>query len=115
MTSSPGRSYAEIGVDIFAPDPPAPPGGETWQSSTRVARAFESFARARAADLADHHGPSVAGGRALVVRPEGDPGVWANTSLTVIAAWPPHEIALLNCSAHLAGLETPAGPLSAPV
>jgi broad specificity phosphatase PhoE len=117
-----GRSYAEIGVDIFAPDY-APPGGETWQSfHERVARAWESV-RARAAEV-DGNLAVISHGlvcrsviERLVPRAAGVavPEVWANTSLTVISAWPPHEIALLNCSAHLAGLEAPAGPLSAPV
>ena len=109
-----GRSYAEIGVDIFAPDF-APPGGETWpEFHARVARAFQKL-RDRAESLEGalaviSHGlvcRSVV--ERLVVRPEGVavPEVWENTSLTVIGARPPHEIALLNCSAHLAGLETP--------
>ena len=117
-----GRSYAEIGVDVFAPDY-APPGGESWQSfHERVARAWQSV-RVRAAELNGNlavisHGlvcRSVV--ERLIPREAGAevPEIWANTSLTVIAQRPPHEIALLNCSAHLAGLETPAAALSTPV
>lgn len=115
-----GRSYAEIGVDFFAPDY-APPGGETWpEFHARVARAWEKVI-ARAARLGGDlavisHGlvcRSVV--EQLIPRPADlvVPDVWANTSLTVITAPAPHEIALLNCSAHLAGLEaaavTPSG------
>jgi broad specificity phosphatase PhoE len=117
-----GRSYAEIGVDFFAPDY-APAGGETWQIfHDRVARAWQSV-RARAAEL-DGNLAVISHGlvcRSVVERliPRGEgvvvPEVWANTSLTVISACPPHEIALLNCSAHLVGLEAPLAPPAAPV
>jgi broad specificity phosphatase PhoE len=117
-----GRSYAEIGVDIFAPDF-APPGGETWpQFHERVARVWQSV-RARAADL-DGHLAVVSHGlvcRSVVERlARRDaaaplPEFWANTSLTVLSGHEPHEIELLNCSAHLAALESPVEALSAPV
>jgi len=116
-----GRSYAEIGVDIFALDY-APPGGETWPAfHERVARAWRSVC-ARAGQIDGNlavisHGlvcRSVV--ERLIPRDAGAavPEVWANTSLTVIAPRPPHEIALLNCSAHLDGLEAPGAALSAP-
>ncbi len=109
-----GRSYAEIGVDIFAPDF-APPGGESWpEFHARVARAWEKL-RARAERLSGDlavisHGlvcRSVV--ERLASRPTGVPvpEAWGNTSVTVIGALPPHEIALLNCCEHLTGLEAP--------
>ncbi len=116
-----GRSYAEIGVDIFAPAY-APPGGETWQDfHERVARAWADVC-ARASQIEGNlavisHGLVC---RSVVERlvPPGSgmavPELWANTSLTVIAPLPPHQIALLNCSEHLAGLETPAAAVSGP-
>jgi len=117
-----GRAYAEIDVDIFGPDY-APPGGETWpEFHSRVARAWERVS-ARAALAAGNlavisHGlvcRSVV--ERLVPREAGVavPEHWANTSLSIFEARPPHEIALLNCSAHLAALETPDGAVSAPV
>ena len=117
-----GRSYAEIGVDIFAPDF-APPGGETWpEFHQRVERAWRSVtARAAALDgnlAVISHGlvcRSVV--ERLTRREEGRvlPEAWANTSLTVLTLERPHEIELLNCSAHLAGLEAAETALSAPV
>ncbi len=117
-----GRSYAEIGVDIFAPDF-APPGGETWPAfHERVERAWRSVC-ARAAELNGNlavisHGlvcRSVV--ERLSRREEGQvlPEAWANTSLTVLTAQRPHGIELLTCSAHLAGLEGPPAGISAPV
>ena len=117
-----GRSYAEIGVDIFAPDY-APPGGETWaEFHERVARAWEKV-RSYAARL-DGNLAVISHGlvcrsviERLIARPAGlaVPEAWANTSLTVIATRAPHEIELLNCSAHLAGLDASNAALSAPV
>jgi probable phosphoglycerate mutase len=117
-----GRSYAEIGVDIFAPEF-APPGGETWpQFHERVERVWRGVT-ARAAELNGNlavisHGlvcRSVV--ERLTRREEGRvlPDFWANTSLTVLTVQRPHEIELLNCSAHLAGLEAPVAAISAPV
>lgn len=117
-----GRSYAEIGVDIFAPDF-APPGGETWpEFHARVERAFRAVS-ARAA-LLDGNLAVISHGlvcRSVVERltlPDQSrvlPEAWANTSLTVLTKQRPHEIELLNCSAHLAGLEAPSSTISAPV
>jgi len=117
-----GRSYAEIGVDIFAPDY-APPGGETWQVfHERVEHTWRSVC-ARAAAL---NGNLAVVSHGLVCRSVVErlsrrapdlavPEFWANTSLTVIAAQPPHEIEILNCSTHLTGLEAPVATPSGPV
>jgi broad specificity phosphatase PhoE len=116
-----GRGYAEIGHDIFAPDY-APPGGESWpEFNARVARAWQRVS-ARAAQargnlavishglvcrsIVEHLVPRAAG--------VGVPEHWGNTSVTVFAAEPPHEIALLNCSAHLSSLERSENALSGP-
>jgi 2,3-bisphosphoglycerate-dependent phosphoglycerate mutase len=109
-----GRAYADIGFDIFAPDY-APPGGESWaQFHDRVARAWERV-RARSSQMRGNlavisHGlvcRSVVQSLTPVDASAKVPEAWGNTSLTVLGARPPHEIALLNCTAHLAGLEAP--------
>jgi len=117
-----GRSYAELGVDIFAPDF-APPEGETWPAfHQRVARIWRAV-RTRAAALEGNlavvsHGLVC---RSVVERlTRRDPGAalpefWSNTSLTVLSPAEPHEIELLNCSAHLAALASASSPVSAPV
>jgi broad specificity phosphatase PhoE len=117
-----GRSYAEIGVDIFAPDF-APPGGETWDEfHARVERAWRGVCE-RAAALPGHlavisHGlvcRSVVERQALRDERLALPDFWANTSLTVIGAARPHAVELLNCSAHLEGLEVRERAAPAPV
>ncbi len=109
-----GRPYAELGFDMFEPDY-APPNGESWpEFHARVDRAW-----ARVQDLA-----AATGGRLAVVThglvcrslaarhlilADGDtvPERWDNTSLTVVD-WPaPWHVRLLNCIAHLDGLERP--------
>jgi broad specificity phosphatase PhoE len=104
-----GRSYREIGVDIFAEDF-APPGGETWpQFHVRVDGAWaRAVARAKEldGDLAlVTHGlfcrslirlvslPASAGSEA--------PRAFRNTSLTIVDSAPPHTVRLLDCAAHL--------------
>jgi probable phosphoglycerate mutase len=103
-----GRAYAELGVDILAPNY-EPPGGETWAVfHRRVARAWtrigEAARRAQGNlavvthglvcySLALHHLKLPAGTDA--------PLRWANTSLTVIGARPPWDVTVLNCTAHL--------------
>jgi hypothetical protein len=37
------------------------------------------------------------------------PRGFANTSVTIIDAAPPHSVRLLNCSAHLADVDAPRG------
>jgi broad specificity phosphatase PhoE len=112
-----GTPYAELGLDMFAPDY-APPNGETWP--TFHARVDLAWARVQA--LA-----SVTGGRLAVVThglvcrslaarhlvlPAGAvaPERWENTSLTIVD-WPaPWRVRLLNCIAHLDDLD--AAPLA---
>ena len=109
-----GRPYAELGFDMFEPDY-APPNGETWTVfHERVDRAW-----ARVQELA-----AAGGGRLAVVTHGlvcrslaarhlilGDgvvaPERWENASLTIVD-WPaPLRVRLLNCIAHLDGLERP--------
>lgn len=103
-----GRSYAELGVDILAPDY-EPPGGERWADfHARVAETWRRIAALAATtpgnlavvthglvcySLALHHlqmppQPHVAGG-------------WHNASLTTVDAQAPWAVSLLNCTAHL--------------
>jgi probable phosphoglycerate mutase len=113
-----GIPYAELGLDMFAPDY-APPHGETWE--VFHARVDQAWARVQA--LA-----AVTGGRLAVVThglvcrslaarylilPAGEvvPERWENTSLTIVD-WPaPWHVRLLNCVAHLDGLDA-APPLA---
>lgn len=108
-----GKPYAELAFDPFALDY-APPNGETWAAfHERVDRAW-----ARVQELA----ASTAGGslavvthglvcRSLAARhlilDDGDvvPERWENTSLTVVDCPAPWRVRLLNCVAHLDGLD----------
>jgi probable phosphoglycerate mutase len=107
-----GRPYSELGFDMFEPDY-APPNGETWPVfHARVDRAW-----ARVQALADKSGGNLAvvthglvcrslAARHLIL-PEGEsaPERWENTSLTIID-WPaPWRVRLLNCAAHLEGMD----------
>ena len=103
-----GKSRAELGFDMFAPDY-APPNGETWEVfHARVDRAWLRVREAAAA-AGGHlavvtHGlvcRSLAG-RHLVL-PEGQevPARWENTGLTVIDHPPPWRVRVLNSIAHL--------------
>jgi broad specificity phosphatase PhoE len=111
-----GLAYAECPADIFAPDF-APPGGETWDEfHARVARAWRDIQR-RAADVRGHlvvisHGLVCASivERLFGVSDRGGRPAWANASLTVLSAQPPHAIELLNCTQHLADLGARPGP-----
>jgi broad specificity phosphatase PhoE len=111
-----GRPYADLGVDAFAADY-APPGGETWDRfAERVDRAWErvleAAGRARGQLAVVTHGLVC---HSLAVRhfslPAGaDPRRgFANTSLTLIEAAPPHAVSLLACVAHLEGIDGPGG------
>ncbi len=116
-----GRSYADIGLDIFAPGY-APPGGETWlEFDARVARAWdrvlERAARARGNLAVISHGLVCRSVVANLVPRSADlevPEHWGNTSITVFASSPPHAIALLNCTAHLGSLERTESGVSGP-
>ena len=107
-----GRPYAELDVDMFAPDY-APPNGETWEAfHARVDQAW-----ARVQDLAagiDGHLAVVTHGlvcRSLAARhlalPDGEvvPLRWENTSLTIVECPSPWRVRLLNCVAHLDDLD----------
>jgi broad specificity phosphatase PhoE len=107
-----GRAYSEFDFDIFAPDY-APPGGETWDEfHARVTEAWLEVAK-RAASCPGNlavisHGlvcRSVVGRLAPLPPGVEVPAHWGNTSLSVLEAAPPHAIRVLNCTAHLEGLE----------
>jgi probable phosphoglycerate mutase len=103
-----GTPYAELGLDMFAPDY-APPNGETWPAfHTRVDQAWarvQALAAATPGRLAVvTHGLVC---RSLAARhlllPAGEVALerWENTSLTIVD-WPaPWRVRLLNCVAHL--------------
>jgi len=109
-----GRPYAELGFDMFEPDY-APPNGETWTVfHERVDRAWarvQELAAARGGRLAVvTHGlvcRSLAARHLVLADGETAPERWDNTSLTIVD-WPaPWRVRLLNCIAHLDGLERP--------
>ncbi len=110
-----GTPYAELGLDMFAPDY-APPNGETWPVfHARVDRAW-----ARVQDLAAATGGNLAVVthglvcRSLVARHliladgEAVPERWENTSLTIVDGPAPWRVRLLNCIAHLGDLDATA-------
>lgn len=112
-----GTPYAELGLDMFAPDY-APPNGETWPVfHARVDRAWarvQELASATSGDLAVvTHGLVC---RSLAARhlalPDGQvvPERWENTSLTIIDCPSPWRVRLLNCAVHLDDLD--AAPLA---
>jgi probable phosphoglycerate mutase len=104
-----GTPYAELGLDLFAPDL-APPGGETWGAfHARVDRAWE-----RVLAVAGEPGGELAvvthglvclslATRRLAV-PGGVPlelTGFANASVTIVEAAPPWRVTRLNCTEHL--------------
>ena len=107
-----GTPYAEIGFDPFAPDY-EPPAGESWPTfHARVDRAWEMI-QARASEVG---GPLAVVTHGLVCRsiaarhvvlPAGTtaPERWENTSVTIVDGPTPWRVRLLNCIAHLDGLE----------
>ncbi len=103
-----GRSYDEIGVDIFAPDF-APPNGETWDVfHARVDRAWalvQALAAQRRGSLAViTHGlvcRSLAARHLILPLGEEVPLRWANASVTEVDGPAPWRVRLLNCAAHL--------------
>ena len=111
-----GTPYAELGLDMFAPEY-APPNGETWPAFH--ARVDQAWARVQALAAATR-GPLAVVTHGLVCRslaarhlilPDGAvvPERWENTSLTVVD-WPaPWRVRLLNCVAHLEDLATRPG------
>jgi probable phosphoglycerate mutase len=112
-----GTPYAELGFDMFAPDY-APPNGETWPLfHARVDRAWaqvQALATATSGSLAVvTHGlvcRSLAARHLILPEDAAVPERWENTSLTIVD-WPaPCRVRLLNCVAHLEGLD--AAPLA---
>jgi probable phosphoglycerate mutase len=110
-----GRPYSELGFDMFASDY-APPNGESWlEFHARVDRAWGRVQELAAATAAGSlavvtHGlvcRSLAGRHLVLDDGEAAPERWDNTSLTIVD-WPaPWRVRLLNCIAHLDGLEPP--------
>ena len=108
-----GRPYAELGFDMFEPDY-APPNGETWPMfHERVDRAWAKVQELAAA-TSDGSLAVVTHGlvcRSLAARHLilGDgvvaPERWENTSLTIVDCPAPWRVRLLNCVAHLDGLD----------
>jgi probable phosphoglycerate mutase len=112
-----GTPYAELGFDMFEPDY-APPNGETWPVfHARVDRAWarvQALATESGGNLAVvTHGlvcRSLAARHLILADGETVPERWENTSLTIVD-WPaPWQVRLLNCVAHLEGLD--ATPLA---
>ena len=108
-----GTPYAELGLDMFAPDY-APPNGETWPAFH--ARVDQAWARVQALAAATPgrlavvtHGlvcRSLAARHLLLPDGEVAPERWENTSLTIVD-WPaPWRVRLLNCVAHLEDPDT---------
>lgn len=101
-----GTPYAELAEDPFGPDY-VPPGGESWEDlHSRVDAAWSRVLEAAA---------GVSGNLAVVTHglvchsvlrhaTRADTAEilrFDNTSVTVIEAEPPHEVHLINCTAHL--------------
>ncbi|HEY7365879.1 MAG TPA: histidine phosphatase family protein [Methylomirabilota bacterium] len=111
-----GRSYAEIGFDIFAPEY-APPNGESWDVfHARVDRAWALVqvlaARGGGSLAVVTHGlvcRSLAARHLLLPAGQEVPLRWANASVTEVDGPAPWHVRVLNCAAHLDDLE-PSGP-----
>jgi 2,3-bisphosphoglycerate-dependent phosphoglycerate mutase len=107
-----GTPYADLSFDLFAPDY-EPPRGESWAVfHSRVDRAW-ALVQAVAART-DGHLAVVTHGlvcrwlaeRQLVLPPgEVVPLRWENTSLTIVDGPAPWRVRVLNCVAHLDGLD----------
>jgi len=107
-----GTPYSELDFDMFAPGY-APPGGETWDVfHQRVDRAWTRV-QALAASTPGHlavvtHGlvcRSLAERHLVLGAGESVPLRWENTSLTICEGPAPWRVCLLNCVAHLDGLD----------
>ena len=104
-----GTAYDSLEVDLFGPDY-VPPGGESWSAfHRRVEEAWAGVARAAAATQGDvavvTHGLvcySLALRHLSLPDREAVPMRWGNTSVTSADAWPPFQVSVLNCTAHLA-------------
>jgi probable phosphoglycerate mutase len=110
-----GTPYAELGLDMFALDY-EPPNGESWAAfHARVDRAWlrvQAAATAAEGPLAViTHGlvcRSLAARRLVLPAGAAVPDRWENTSVTIAAGPHPWRVSLLNCIAHLDGLDTDA-------
>ena len=108
-----GTPYAELGFDMFALEY-APPNGETWPMfHERVDRAWERVQELAASTTGGSlavvtHGlvcRSLAAHHLILGAGDAVPERWENTSLTIVD-WPaPWRVRLLNCVAHLDGLD----------
>ncbi len=106
-----GTPYAELGIDLFAPEF-APPNGESWP--VFHARVDRAWARVQQW-LADTDGDLAVVTHGLVCRSLASrhlvltdgvlaPERWANTSVTIVDCPAPWRVRLLNCVAHLEDL-----------
>ncbi len=103
-----GTPYAELTVDLFAPDF-APSNGESWPAfHARVDRAWaqlQDLLRTVDGDLAVvTHGlvcRSLASRHLLLADGQVVPERWENTSVTIVECPAPWRVRLLNCIAHL--------------
>lgn len=103
-----GTPYAELGLDIFAPDY-EPPQGESWaRFHERTARAWllivQHAAQTRGDLVVITHGLvclSLAQHQLSFPSELAAPTRWGNTSLTRIEAERPYRVQLVNCTAHL--------------
>ena len=107
-----GRPYVDLDFDMFEPDY-APPNGETWPVfHARIDRAWARV-QALAAAAAGHlavvtHGlvcRSLAARHLVLADGEAVPERWENTSVTIVDCPAPWRVRLLNCIAHLDGLD----------
>ena len=113
-----GVPYSQIAFDAFAPDY-APPTGETWDVfHARVDQAWERVQKL--AETIDRDEPgrghlaivthglvcrSLAARRLILADGVTAPERWDNTSLTIVEHPAPWRVLLLNCIAHLDGLD----------
>ena len=117
-----GTPYADLEEDPFGPEY-EPPGGESWDAfHWRVTQAWDRVRRV----AQQTHGNLAVVTHGLVcyslaarhlALPEGGeaPMRWANTALTIVDSEPPWTVRLLNCTAHLDGLNEPAAVDSAEI
>jgi probable phosphoglycerate mutase len=113
-----GRPYAELDFDPFAPDY-APPNGESWPAfHARVDRAWARMQELAAATTGGNlavvtHGlvcRSLAARHLALADGELVPERWENTSVTIVDCPAPWRVRLLNCVAHLDGLDAAPRP-----
>ena len=111
-----GTPYDRIPGDLFAADY-LPPKGEGWGAFyERVERAFAwvtELARGRGGDVVVvTHGLVCVRMLAHHATRQPDtslPTNWHNTGVSIIDAYPPHTVRVLNCVQHLSDLDGPRG------